>query len=454
MDRYSFPLLSPGDIFHHLKNSLLIPIISEEEILKPKFESLKEIYTFLLSLCYQCSSDELLKPDPDSMSNLRYPELYENTLTIITLYKHLNRILERIGCRDDAFTLSDLANPDFKRTRKYLSAFINYIRFMTEEQELIFDQNQECVISRIAAEEYEKTKDEYERLSNEVQTLKKKRVEQQPIITQKLERVRELEAEKNRLEEEKVKLNGEIVQLETDIRSCEETCSRLNTITENLKNDLSYCMKDIVTNSEEVITARNTVIEQCDLERLGLEEEQRKVLEQSGKLEVIDSMVTKLQEANLLLQPYEVALNSYKTMKRRMKDLKKKSLELDGMIKKKQYSLTNLERSVRSSEEQYTRIQKTNESKMHSIEKILIDRQTEKQQLISEKQTLEHKINDLNDQLAAMQHELSNKKAEYEASLQSLENEHLKILKRAEEYRSIVIQMIQQCPFFGIKENF
>jgi flagellar capping protein FliD len=90
---------------------------------------------------------------------------------------------------------------------------------------------------------------------------------------------------------------------------------------------------------------------------------------------------------------------------------------------------------------------------MHSLEKILIDRQAEKQQLIFEKQSLERKINDLNDQLAAMQHELSNKKAEYETSLQTLENEHLKILKRAEEYRTIVIQMIQQCPFFGTKES-
>jgi hypothetical protein len=453
MERYSFPLLSPGDIFYHLKNSLLIPIISEDEITKPRFESLKEIYSYLLALCYQCSSEELLRPDSESVAYLRYPELYENTLTIISLYKHLSNILMRIGCRDETFGLTDLTNPDFKRTRKFLSAFVNYIRFMTEEQELIYDQNQECVISRIAAEEYEKTKDEYERLAVEVQALKKKRFEQQPIITQKLERVRDLEGEKNRLEDEKFKINNEILMLENDIKTCQETCARLNTLTENLKNEMSASMKEIVTNAEEVISLKNAANEQIELERLGFSEDQRKMIEQSGRVEIIDNLVTKLQEANLLLQPYETALTSYKSMKKNMKDLKKRSLELDGMIKKKQYSLTNLERSVRSSEDQFNRAQKQNESKMHSLEKILIDRQAEKQQLIFEKQSLERKINDLNDQLAAMQHELSNKKAEYETSLQTLENEHLKILKRAEEYRTIVIQMIQQCPFFGTKES-
>jgi chromosome segregation ATPase len=241
--------------------------------------------------------------------------------------------------------------------------------------------------------------------------------------------------------------------LENDIKTCQETCARLNTLTENLKNEMSASMKEIVTNAEEVISLKNAANEQIELERLGFSEDQRKMIEQSGRVEIIDNLVTKLQEANLLLQPYETALTSYKSMKKNMKDLKKRSLELDGMIKKKQYSLTNLERSVRSSEDQFNRAQKQNESKMHSLEKILIDRQAEKQQLIFEKQSLERKINDLNDQLAAMQHELSNKKAEYETSLQTLENEHLKILKRAEEYRTIVIQMIQQCPFFGTKES-
>ena len=158
MERFRYPLLTASEIFIQLKHSLGISINSEEDITKPKPESIKDIYLSLISIAEHKNIEELTKPTAQELSMLKYGETQEVIVPTIKIFRYLQKVLLRIGCKDDQFKLADLLTPDFKRTRKFLSAFINYLRFMTEEQELLMDKNEEFVKARITAEEYNNDK--------------------------------------------------------------------------------------------------------------------------------------------------------------------------------------------------------------------------------------------------------------------------------------------------------
>mmetsp|Transcript_9871 Transcript_9871/g.14733 ORF Transcript_9871/g.14733 Transcript_9871/m.14733 type:complete len:459 (+) Transcript_9871:22-1398(+) len=455
MEKYSFPILSPSDIYSHLKNSLRLNISSEEDITKPKFESVKEIYVQLLEVVLQKSREELLKPQPEHLRILKNPELYEQATPAISLFKYISKVTQRIGCKEDQFKIQDLLSPDFRRTRKFISAFLNYIKFMTEEQEIIYDQNQECVVSRAAADELHKAKEEYDKLQNEVQYLKKKREDQQPLISQKQTRIQELEREKHKLQEEKQSIENEIQHLQVEIAGCEEAKLQIENMRHNVKEETQEAQNRIVQSPERVKRPLEELKAQLLSEQNNMEDEQNSLTELTHKFEMMEGVVEKLKEAKLMLDHCDVTMNKYKELKRQVAQQKQRGMELDNEIKQKQLSLNLLDQELKGYNDRVFREQKTNESKLFTLEKAVEEKKEQLNYFLQEKKALDEQIAEKKSQVSKLETDIENKKAEHEAQMQTLASEHEVIVKKAQEYQQQVTNMISNSEVFQEnKENF
>ena len=135
---FSFPLLSNADILSCLEE--LGSDIREQELLRPTYEVLRPIYENLVMLLVGLTREEIHQPMVMAMDGMDYPEMHEDSIATMQFNKALMALLKGSGVLD--FTLKDLHKPEYMRTRRNLSAIINFAKFR-EEKLAFFNELQE-----------------------------------------------------------------------------------------------------------------------------------------------------------------------------------------------------------------------------------------------------------------------------------------------------------------------
>lgn len=66
-----------------------------------------------------------------ALEGMEYPELHDDAIPVITFVKALTKLMLMSGVHD--FTLKDLYKPDYQRTRRNISAIINFGKYREEK---------------------------------------------------------------------------------------------------------------------------------------------------------------------------------------------------------------------------------------------------------------------------------------------------------------------------------
>ena len=408
MERFRYPLLTASEIFIQLKHSLGISINSEEDITKPKPESIKDIYLSLISIAEHKNIEELTKPTAQELSMLKYGETQEVIVPTIKIFRYLQKVLLRIGCKDDQFKLADLLTPDFKRTRKFLSAFINYLRFMTEEQELLMDKNEEFVKARITAEEYKKIKDEKERLGQEVQSLKKMQAEQQPLIDKKMAELNEVESEKAKVLEERKKLEEMIIAMNIEVEGYEKAILNINRLAAESENTKKNIEQNIIEDPDKLINSIQDKRERLNELTKSVKNDQNNNKEIQAQLEKMENFNNLVREAAIILDTINISNEKYKELCKSLEVQKQEALTL-----KKELYQRSLERKTQENEilglgDKIEKIQKTGEGRLFTIENSLESKKNEKEYVFKQHQELAQELKEKKNILNSLQDQFKN----------------------------------------------
>ena len=136
--QYSFPLLSNGDIIGCIEE--LGSDLREQELLRPTYEVLRPVYENLVMMLVGMTREELHQPVVTAMDGMEYPEMHEDSIVTMQFNKALMALMRGSGIHD--FTLKDIHKPEYTRTRRNLSALINFAKFR-EEKLTFFNEMQE-----------------------------------------------------------------------------------------------------------------------------------------------------------------------------------------------------------------------------------------------------------------------------------------------------------------------
>jgi DNA repair exonuclease SbcCD ATPase subunit len=390
MYRFSFPLLTAGDIQLHLKTSLQLNFVTEEDITKPKSDTIKMIYTRLLSIIDSTLDQDSFKPGEQDQKELRFADCHETSIPTIRLFKELNFLFSRIGCSEDPFRLSDLISPDFKRTRYFLSAIINFLKFSLEELNVKLETNQEFIRGRLLNVELKKAEEQFSKLSAEVAALNKFQNDNLALVNQKNEQIAELDAEKARIVEERRKIEEKMELLRMEIEGTEQSIKSLCKGMED-ENYLTKTLKDcIVENPEEFIGQLNEKKEKySNLSRL---KDNEKAMNEDvkGKVEKMAKIVNKVKEISVILETISLSKSKYDELCKTLESHKQAKLNIERNVHEKRindehpetsdlFDLGQLESENNNVESRSASISKSIESKKHELDYVSKQNQELKQ---------------------------------------------------------------------------
>lgn len=433
---YSFPILNPSEIYNHLTRSLEIPLHSEDELTRPQPGTIREIYVRLLEFCLNKPREELFKQS--------HSEFHESAAFNVLLFKQTGYFLSTIGCADEQLKIQDLLFPEFKRHRKFLSAFLNYIKFMVEEQELLYDTEKGEIITRISASDFARTKEEYERVSNEVAALKRKKAEQGPFVQEKLSVLEKLNEEIAILEDERGSLEFQVRELETEINGCEEAKRHISEQDKQIGVKLARVQEEIVSSPEKTIERLNSLKSQFELENESFQQEQENLREVCGKLESIENIISIVKQANLLLANCTISMEKCKELKKTASASKNQLLELEYERKSKQLQNEALSREEQEYQERVARKNQTLENKIGVLGSALQQKENENAALNNEIRELENKLAEVEGTYRELEGDFENKKTAERDELQRLETEHSEIVQKVEWYKLQLDEMFQR----------
>lgn len=237
MTSYSFPPLKFEEIGKCL-NELGITA-SKEELTNPAND--KEFYRRVLEslteICSGVPKDEASQAAFAGLQQISYPELHEDSVPMINLFRAESKMMEM--CEIPDFTIKDLMNPTVSRCRRQLSGIVNFAKFREERLLLLSDLS---ATRESLLEHYEQLKEKNENLSNRNNSLQ----------------------EQNSAE-------GQIIDnLEQDCKNIEQEMSSLNTQQEKLKIE-TVELKDLNSELKEGITKKSEELKELIAKRKKLE---------------------------------------------------------------------------------------------------------------------------------------------------------------------------------------
>ena len=141
---YSFPILTNDEIRSCLKELKIE--LSERDLLRPTHESLRHVYESAYELFFNVNldEDESFQPDPEIAEEvgMEFPELYEDAIPNVLFLSRLQELMLKIGVED--FSFKDVWKPEYTRTRRNMSALINFAKFREEQLIEFADIINEC----------------------------------------------------------------------------------------------------------------------------------------------------------------------------------------------------------------------------------------------------------------------------------------------------------------------
>lgn len=212
-----FPLLDYSELAICLQ-SCDFSLATEENIARPTSQFVITLYKQIIDSFMGISSDALLKKGQEHINDAtEYEEeneeaFYSESLQVLVLNKICYKFFQNIGVSD--FNMMDLYRPDTQRTKRLLSAVVNYARF---REERMFDCNRFISQTEALLGQLRSKFDEYN------------------LLQQQMKRYEE---EEKQIDEVGVQSNGdELEALESNNRSIETQLKKLTQIQETLSID-------------------------------------------------------------------------------------------------------------------------------------------------------------------------------------------------------------------------
>ncbi|XP_011672755.1 kinetochore protein Nuf2-A [Strongylocentrotus purpuratus] len=211
MAAYSFPLLSSAELASVL-HEILGETFSEEDFKNPQSTKIQKLYATFLQRLINTPMDKINQPQWEASQGVLHPELYSDTFPLMNLTLAMQRFM--VGCLVKDFKMKDILHPKPKRTRRFLSAIINFWRFSVEREDVYYNICQEIqgsLAERSACQE------RITQIKEKINLIRMNRAEEEEHAKQLQDNIDESDAKMMSQQQDQAGLQRDISRLRTTV---------------------------------------------------------------------------------------------------------------------------------------------------------------------------------------------------------------------------------------------
>lgn len=245
---YSFPELKSSEILQCMED-LRIPL-SDQELNKPSPMIVQRILESFADIFMGIPKDHFnsVQPSFGVMEMLEYPDLHMDSISLITFYRTILRLMLEVGVED--FSLRDLIRPEGPRLRLILSAVINFAKFREEQLAVFEDFSRK---SEQIVEERARLAQKKADLMKKIEHIKSQRAGQEDSAAKVREEVSGLIQELRDFKKEQTGLSNDLEQLKSRRNELSEKLAHSQFLLSNIKQECNKLKSRIVHSPEKLL---------------------------------------------------------------------------------------------------------------------------------------------------------------------------------------------------------
>lgn len=353
---------------------------SEADIARPNPVAIQEIYEFILKLFLGLTPDRYAKPQTEVLQMLENPELYPESLSLISFCGHLTKMFNDICC--PGFTLRDIVRPDPARTRSILYHATNFYNFRKQHVEIFRESSYHKEQLQI---EREKLISSNEEMVQRLQALRQQRQNEEPLMEALRKEISLLTDQLRELKRIQNSLNSEIDRAKGDRGVVVERLESSRATLHSLRQDCNKAKSRIVDNPERLFQIVAELSASITQEKNSLLQQEKKLRDLQGRIDTLVEMDIELQRCHRMLQDVEEEIRKITEKKCSLQKESEQIAQAQSKLKDANAQDQHLKRQLSAAQEKIARLTKQQSSKRESVEERLLEMREEHQNLIRDR---------------------------------------------------------------------
>ncbi|TPX61932.1 hypothetical protein PhCBS80983_g00851 [Powellomyces hirtus] len=296
---FSFPVLKPSELLRCMAD-LGMPF-TEEDVAKPTTQRILAVYEHFTDMLMGVNRDQYSQPNFSVTQVLEYPELHQDSISLIAYYRQLRKLMVEVGVDD--FNMRDILRPEPPRVRRCLSAIINFAKFREERlgvYETCTQKGEETVARRQILEV------ENGELSEKVNTLRLQRAEQEPAAQTLRESNSKLTADLRELQKQQTALTSSVEGFKREKNELSEALSKTQMTIMNLKQDCVRLRSRIVQSPEKLKASISEMNSTLNSDKTAVALTEKRARELQAKIDMMSSVEQDIRGCLKLMEECEV----------------------------------------------------------------------------------------------------------------------------------------------------
>jgi kinetochore protein Nuf2 len=403
--QYSFPLLPPTEIVACMQE-LRIPF-SEQQLMQPTPEHVRLVLEQLVELLTATRREELASPVPQALEALGFPELHDESASVVMFHRAVQRLMKASGIHD--FSFNDYLKPEYPRLRRILSGVINFAKFREErliQFQKITNRSEEAI------QRQQELQMKCTDLEMQIRKWNERIASEQPKLAA-------LESETGELASEITSLNKKQLQLQVQIRELKGKVNEYADQIANHKFELLQTKQEIAKLQAMIVSSPERVQQQLlDMES-SLEREKRLVerLEHEHHLtqaetQALQEALQQLEELLKVLEDAELQVSRCKQARDVVQRHRSELQEKEQALRVLEQEASQLERQITAAEERISRVRTQLETRLADAQKEFATLEAEHEEVVRERVEAEqvaHRnhllVQQIQDRMQGLRHE-------------------------------------------------
>ena len=433
---YSFPILNKGEILEcmaELKISM-----TEQELTKPNSEHIRVVYEKLTEMLVGVSREDSSQTEFGAADSLEFPELQESSIGEVTVMSAMVRLALTAGIPD--FSLRDIMHPEYQRTRRILSAIINFAKYREMKLGIFNELSSQSEMLLQQKDQLEMRKQE---LSSQIKKIRQQRKSEEPEVDALKDETEKLTSQINVLNKEQALLKVNSAELKT---ASNELTDRLNSLKLSLKTgkaDIEKLTSQIVRSPErmqsELVHLQEKLVE--DKENLRMEEEN--LQEFSSKAQRIQNGQEELASLMTFMESVEAEAGKTALVKDELTALHSQLSVLKEELQVAEDENAHLKNKVTMTVEKMQRLTQQLENKRTESAASLNEVAAEKEQLGREQMAKMQQIRQIKEHIAQMENKMEVMKRNHEAELRGVHEKYEELVTEVQAYHKKLFRHMQ-----------
>eukprot|EP00873_Tetraselmis_striata_P024326 jgi/Tetstr1/444590/TSEL_032440.t1 len=436
MSQYSFPLLSTSEIVSCLAEFDLP--LEEAQLAKPTHDAMRAVYESVVHVLVEVSREELLQPVFSAIDALEFPELHDESIPAMSLLHHLTRLMTSAGVKD--FGLKDLYKPDPTRTRRNLSAIINFAKFR-EEKLVPYTQLQEEI--EAALEERERLEAVNLQMTNELKRLQAERAEEQPEVDK-------LEEELTRHASKVQELNVKQSDMQAEVRTLKQASNELADKQAELKFALlserqqaDKLAEQIVQSPEKLQKSLESMQQAVERERHAGAVAEKQSRELRSRIDGTTRMEKEVLKTVAMMDGVKQAIDQKKQVSREVKDAKAVMTQSENEAQHLATTTQHHRRQHAALVERIARIEAQAKLKHEAAACSVEERVRDKEALEAERLAAEAKVSENEAMVRSLKQQTGSLRATHEGQVGSVMEQYGRLLADVTNYNQQLVDAMQ-----------